>query len=477
MYLCTEGCILAHADIDMSSLLPRGEWDTRTTSQFCRTGIEGDFDLHLPGELMSQPDQPEQPEQLRGSLQERSRNAVVTLGAELTRIDATPGDCIRSEPAGGVLGGANPGPEAKSGNGSRERGSPGMRTWAYLAGKMQRGRVITASLQRLDLRPAVRGVAGRRQGFLVGFHGAEESLPRADTAARTTMAATAAATSVVVGREGPVSLRGFQVVSCGEMGEVETEDSSLLGNITWKWEGNFPPGGTGGQQLQGGGRLLAVVRVLGGGAEHVEVAAGVVPWPSPASSGRQHVDVKLMSPDGSDIGSCRVCLSVDVGKGDVDGAGVRGHGEPVERDAESVLKEGEEGERADSDGAGQRGRVDTQLREMPPRVRSGAGVSSKGVQAEEMALEGGRKAPGGEVPRSYRLSVNLASVKDLENAAYVVRTHFARWPGRCEKSVLDAFSKNTVEKIVENTVENTIVENTIENTTVERLLETPLKSL
>ena len=424
----------------MSCLLPRGEWDTRTTSQFCRTGIEGDFGLHLPGELISQPDQPgRQGEPLHG----RSRDAVVTIGAELTRIGSTPGHCIRNEPAGGVLGGASPGAEAKSGRESGERGSPGMRTWAYLAGKRQRGGVITASLQRLDLRPAVGRVADRRQGVLVGINGAEELLPQADTTARATMAAAAAATAaaaaatpIVVGREGPASLTGFQVVGCGETGEVETEDSSLLGNIVWKWEGDFPPGGTGGQQLQDGGKPLAVVRVLGGGAEHVEVAVGVVPRPSPARDGRQHVDVKLMSPGGSDLGSCLVCLSVDVGKGDVDGAGVGGHGEPMERHAESVLKEEEGDKCSDSDGAGQRGRVDMQLREMPPRIGSGAGVRSKGVQAEEMALEGGRKSPGGEVPRSYRLSVNLASVKDLENAAYVVRTHFARWSGGCEKRVL-----------------------------------------
>lgn len=416
MYLCTEGCILAHADVDMSCLLPRGEWATRTTSQFCRTGIEGDFNLHLPGELMGQPDEQ------REALKRRRRDAVVTIGAELTRIGSTPGDCIRGEAAGGIIGGVKPGAGLESGSG--ERGSPGMRTWAYLAGKRQRGGVITASLQRLELSPATRDVADRLQGVLVGIHGAEESLPQGGTAAAATMAAAeAAGASVVEGRRGPVSLRGFRVVGCGETGGVETESTSLLGGIVWKWEGNFPPGATGGQQLQGGGSPLAVVRVLGGRTEHDEIAAGAVPWPSPASSGRQHVDVKLMSPDGSEIGSCRVCLGVNVGKGgDVDGAGVGVRDESVESGAESVLKEGGESKRVGLEGTRQGGNSDSRLEGMPARVTAGATVSSKGVQAEELALEGGRKAPGGEVPRSYRLSVNLASVKDLENAAYVVRT-------------------------------------------------------
>lgn len=416
MYLCTEGCILAHADVDMSCLLPRGEWATRTTSQFCRTGIEGDFNLHLPGELLAQPDEQREP------LQRRRRDAVVTIGAELTRIGSTPGDCIRGESAGGIIGEVKPGAGLESGSG--ERGSPGMRTWAYLAGKSQRGGVITASLQRLELNPATRGVTDRLQGVLVGIHGAEESLPQGDTAAAATMAAAAGA-SVVEGGGGPVSLRGFRVVGCGETGGVETESTSLLGGVVWKWEGNFPPGAAGGQQLQGGGRPLAVVRVLGGATDHVEIAAGAVSWPSPARSGRQHVDVKLMSPGGSEIGSCRVCLGVDVGKGgDVDGAGV-GVGvrdQSVESSAESVLKEGGESKRVGLEGTRQGGNSDSRLEGMPARVTAGATVSSKRVQAEELALEGGRKAPGGEVPRSYRLSVNLASVKDLENAAYVVRT-------------------------------------------------------
>lgn len=45
-----------------------------------------------------------------------------------------------------------------------------------------------------------------------------------------------------------------------------------------------------------------------------------------------------------------------------------------------------------------------------------------GVQAREAFPlgDGVRNAVGGKAPRSYRLSVNLASVKDLETAAYVV---------------------------------------------------------
>lgn len=427
VYLCTEGCILAHADIDMSFLLPRWEWGTRSTSQFCRTGIEGGFHLHLPGELMAQPDQHNK------TLQRRQGDAVVTIGAELTRIGATPGECIRGEAAGSVLGEAKAGVE--SGSGSGGRGGPEMRTWAYLAGKRQLGGAITASLQRLELRPAaIRGgerLADRRQGVLVGIHGADESMPPRDTAAGVTMTAAGAETALVGGQEDSVPLRGFGVVGCTEMGEVDTEDASLLQNIAWKWEGEFPPGGTGGtggRQLEAGRRPLAVVRVLGEGPEHVEVAAGLVPWPSPShsSSGRQHVDVKLMSPEGSEVGSCRVCLSLAVGNSGVDRAGVGGHRESVEADGVSVLSEGGESEHASSDGAGQGGRVHAQLAGVAARVRAGAKVISKGVQAEELALEGGRKAAGGEVPRSYRLSVNLASVKDLENAAYVVGALYAR---------------------------------------------------
>ncbi|CAN0502292.1 unnamed protein product [Ectocarpus sp. 12 AP-2014] len=49
VYLCTEGRILAHADVDMSPLLPREQWQGRSTCEFGSTGMEGDFQLHLPG--------------------------------------------------------------------------------------------------------------------------------------------------------------------------------------------------------------------------------------------------------------------------------------------------------------------------------------------------------------------------------------------------------------------------------------------
>ena len=374
----------------MSCLLPRGDWDTRTTSQFCRAGLEGDFALHLPGELMTPPGEQ------RGAPQRRPRDAVVTIGAELARVGSTPGDCIRGEVAGGVLGGAKPGAGPVSGSG--ERGVPGMRTWAYLAAERQGGGVITVSLQQLELRPATqRGgerVADRRQGVRVGIHGAEESISPGDNAAGATVAAAAAVSAapaaLVEGKEASVSLQGFRVVGCGEAGQVVTKDASLLENVAWKWEGDFPPGEAGGQK-QGRGRPLAVVRVLDGGAEPVEIAAGMVPWPSAARSGRQHVDVKLMSPEGSEMGSCRVCVSLAVGKGTVDGAGVGARGELVEDGGGSVLSEGEESKRSDSD-AGQGRRADTRLSRVPARVGAGATVSSKGVQAEaEVALEGGRK--------------------------------------------------------------------------------------
>lgn len=405
VYLCTEGCILAHADIDMARLLPRGEWSTRTTSQFCRTGLEGDFCLRLPGEMSPPP--PDQREALEG----QRGNAVVTIAAELTRAGATPGDCIRREAGTG----------AKPGSGGGEAGNPGMRTWAFLAAKRPQGGggegVITASLRRLVLRPAARGGdTDRLQRVLVGFHGAGESLPPRDTAVGATAAAPPAAGVLGMGKDGSVSLRGFQVVGCNDRGEMDTEDTSLLGNILWKWEGDFPQDD---QQLQRGGRPLAKVRVLDDGAGHGEVAAGVVPWPSLVRSGRQQVDVKLLSPEGFVIGSCRVCLGVAMGKGVVDVGTDR---EAVEDGNGSVISE-EESKRVGLDGVGQVERVDTPLvGDFLGRVGADAAVSSKGVQAEEAALEGDQKVAGGDVPRSYRLSVNLASVKDLENAAYVVRT-------------------------------------------------------
>ena len=458
MYLCTEGKILAHADVDMSLLLPREEWRGRSTWEFGRTGLAGDFQLRLPGEPFSQP-------------QQRGNTPVVSIGAELSRIDAVsnPSNLMSST---AVLAGSSVGRGGEAAASRREGAAAAgaskgrVRTWSYLAPPRKRG-VITAALQRLELKPTPSRGGGsggsalsdrdRVDGVLVGITGvsaAGELVPG-------TMGAGAAGDN-------------FRVVGCGERGEVDTEDSELLETITWRWEGEFPDPasadagggnegevlGIGGGERQGEGQSrgargpLASIKVLapsgsahGDGDGGVEIATGLVPWPSSACSGRQYVNVTLLSPEGSQVGSCRVCLllsfaatatdgSAPTPAGTGTGTGVGGveEGDEDEYEGEETSFE-EESERHSStfedpeEGQRRSGGRGGREREMD-RVSFGEldRVRTTGVQAEEPPLEGTliAAAGGGErrmVPRSYRMSINLASVKDLENAAYVVRRY------------------------------------------------------
>ncbi|CBJ32316.1 centrosomal protein 120 [Ectocarpus siliculosus] len=352
VYLCTEGRILAHADVDMSLLLPTEEWQGRSTCEFGSTGMEGDFQLHLPGEPLAAP---QQRDEYDGGGEEESRDPpVVSICAELTKADSEPGpgdELVGSPDAGGLWPATATAAAAAMGRTEGSAGASGVKTWSRLAvvGKrVGRAVAITAALQRLELRPvddpgsgdgsALSNRVNGGGGVLVGITDATRELL---LSAKTGGAATATDAIAGVANANPsASFReSFRVVGCGERGEVDTEDSDFLETITWEWEGEPPnPGREGGV-----GGVLAAVQVLGGsGARHgdVTIATGVVPWPSSACGGRQHVNVKLMSPEGNEA-------------------------------------------------------------EEPPVVGSGA-------------------VAGGAVPRRYRMSINLASVKDLENAAYVV---------------------------------------------------------
>lgn len=418
VYLCTEGRIVAHADVDMSRLLSREGWLGRSTSEFGRTGMEGDFQLHLPGE----PSAPGEERRHAGH-----RPAVVTIGAELARVDSAPGGPALSDAGGAEL-------ELELADRGGEGEIPGVTTWAYLAPKRQRRGVITAALERLQLRPAPTDGGGDGGGrgagrvlneplekVLVGIHAAMD------------FSSPVGAATAAEGRGGvPVSEEGFRVVGCGERGAVDMEGSSLLETITWKWEGELPGGGEGPGRPGGSHRALAAVRVLRSGAGGGEVATGEVPWPSSDSGGggeggrrQQHVDVKLVSPQGSEVGSCRVCLflvEVAVAAGGAGDERLRQEeveGAPVEEDGEG--EEEGSGREEGFDGTVPGQRLSAGVGRASARTRgAGAAVSTKSVQVEELPLEGERAAAGGAVPRSYRLSVNLASVKDLENAAYVV---------------------------------------------------------
>lgn len=446
MYLCTEGRILAHADVDMSLLLQKEEWQGRSTWEFGRSGLEGDFQLRLPGEPLSQQLQAEH--QGEGAAREPSRTAVVTVGAELTRVDPDHSlDQVDGVVATGSSASAGDGAgdgEALKAAARRPLEGGSVSTWSYLTPTARRGVVaITASLQRLELRPAAAASGGggaalnaRRNGVLVGITHAAAEVAGEQLSSR------------VRPSSAPLPLTrdsdSFRVIGCGELGEVDTEDSELLETITWKWEGEMPssPAAADGGQAprserqgpnygRGAGGALASIKVLGGsGAGHGDsggdtvIATGVVPWPSSACSGRQHVNVKLVSPQGSEVGSCRVCLSLAAADGNAVGGRARegsGQGRTStftekgrEQQQPVVQEEEKEGRGGGKDGVGPG---------VGAAVQEQGRVRTTGVQAEELPLEGTRWPTGGAVPRSYRMSVNLASVKDLENAAYVVRRH------------------------------------------------------
>ncbi|CAM9957971.1 unnamed protein product [Scytosiphon promiscuus] len=357
VYLCTEGRILANADVDMSLLLPRGEWESRHTREFGRTGMEGDFHLHLPGQTS-----PVSPGQTSHGGQDDSRPgaAVVTVGAELTRSNSNADDLVRSG-------------DGDAGKFSASTAAA-CRTWSYFARRRRRG-VITAALQRLELKPA-------------SPDGGDNSES--------------------------VSDNNFRVVGCGKRGEVFTEDSRFLETIMWR-----ETRGDDGGRAKG---ALAEVRVLApSGADDgnagVAIAKGVVPWPSSlAGSGRQHVSVKLVSPGGTEVGSCRVCLALTLtALADADDESGRVTVEGAAHVAVAGAARMEEG--SDSELFAQEiGGVGVEAGVGTPEMA----VKTSGVHAEERDPKGTRRAAAGAAPRSYRMSINLASVKGLENAAYVV---------------------------------------------------------
>lgn len=377
----------------MSLLLPQEDWQHCSASDFGRTGLEGDFELRRPGDTLTQRDDDggDDGDNNDDARDSSRRGPVVTICAELTRENSSQNDGAQSD-AGGK--------ETEIVNRRVDRG---VRTWAYNSRARQRRVVITASLRRLRLEPALGGRGALEDGpddVLVGIRTARDLSP---TSAKVT------------------STEGFRVVACGSRGEVDIEDSALLETINWDWEGSLPADSGGHWDGRSGSEghsrgALAAVRVLGSGAGRGEVGTGVVPWPSTSLSGQQHVDVKLVSPEGLEVGSCRVCLRLASQGGDGDGDGVPDEQGP-ETDV-SAFSEGE-GDQPTVEGAGQ-----TRVATEEEGVGIGGGVrgavQTQGVQVEEWPLEGERDEAAGRVPRSYRLSVNLASVKDLESAAYVV---------------------------------------------------------
>lgn len=476
MYLCTEGNILAHADVDMSLLLPRDEWQDRSTCEFGRTGLEGDFQLRLPGEPSSETDT--QPNQGKGNEEalQRVNRAVVTIGAELCRADAdagaesNPNNLILRGGAGSLVGGGGGAVEhadaaAAAGAGAGASASK-VSTWSYLAPTRKRG-VVTAALQRLELKPRPSwgtdgaALSDRAGGVLVGITGvgaAGELVP-----GTTGPGAGGRDSLMPLSQGGDRDRDSFRLVGCGERGEIDTEDSELLETITWRWEGEFPSpastdaadggdvlglGGGEGKGKRGGDRgPLASIKVLtgtdsgsgggcgdghGDGDDGVEIATGFVPWPSSACSGRQYANVTLLSPGGSQVGSCRVCLLLSftataaATAADGNGAAIgtltaTGVGRTEEGDEdEDTLFEQESDLHATSSAAFEYAEEDKREGTGARGGRGGRG-RTKGVQVEEPPLEGIQAAAGGTMPRSYRMSINLASVKDLENAAYVVR--------------------------------------------------------
>lgn len=529
MYLCTKGKILAHADVDMSLLLPREEWQGRSTWEFGRTGLEGDFQLRLPGEPL--PQQQHQQGGEAASIRQRANTAVVTMRAELSRADSdsAPSSLISSSGAGpSVRGGGGGGGGERSvaaaaaasrpGGGRGRGGASGastVSTWSYLAPhprrKRQRG-VITAALQRLELKPtpsrggggaAVSGRADCDGGVLVGITGAAGELLLPGTMEPGEGAGGGGGGGLVIPPS--PSRNNFHVIGCGERGEVDTEDSGLLEAITWRWEGEFPDsaatdadGGDGGDVLgfgggegegkHGGARgPLASIKVLAAGSGgrrrgDVEIAEGFVPWPSSACSGRQHVNVTLVSPEGFQVGSCRVCLllsfSTTATAADDSGAAaeLKGTGAPAggferveeadedeetlseqesEQQAAAAAEEEEfedageeEKERGGGSSGGRGGRGRDGDRGSVGFAVGGTVRTNRGrAEEQEPPLEGTRTAAGGTVPRRYRMSINLASVKDLENAAYVVRpsTHCCgRERTLCSRHVFSEFVLRSV---------------------------------
>ena len=376
----------------MSLLLPKEEWESRSTSEFGRSGIEGDFVLRLPGEPIA--------------LGAMSRDdAAVTVCAELTRAGAIPTAGVQ----GDVDDALSDGVALQLANRGGGRESPGVNSWAQLAPKTRRIS-MKASLERLELGPASgdSDFQSKRLGgsVLVGI------LPLGSLESAPTIAA-------MSGTMSSPPTEGFCLIDCGSEGEVKTEDRSVLGDITWAWEGDLPDGHR---------EAPAAVRVVGSDESRgVDIATGTIPWPSEACSGRQLVDVKLWSQDGREVGSCRVCLDTNVGAGRAgSGADEPDARRIQEGSASTVTFREEECKFEGSRDGGQNGEDVESIVEdkASSSMDASATVNAKGVQvqAKEVPLERERADESGasQVPRSYRLSINLASVRDLENAAYVV---------------------------------------------------------
>lgn len=392
---------MAHADVDMSLLLPRREWEGRNTSEFGRSGMEGDFVLRLPGESVAP-----------GT--NGRDDAVVTVCAELARASVIPTIGGQSETNDSSTGEVMINQEGR-GNGQEK---PSVITWAQLAPEPQRQRlVVKATLDRLELAPLPNlsaALDGGRGSILIGI----QSLQGTSTLP------TASGTIISLPKE------GFRSVACNSDGGVKTEDSSALGAITWEWEGDLD---------EHCGNALAEVHVVGPGQGDVEIATGMIPWPSEVCSGQHYVDVALWSSDGTKVGSCRVCL-VTGGRKDADndrGADELDVGRIQGGPSSSVTFVEEESKLEDSQEAeqgGEGGEAD-KCQDPSAAMNAGATVSVKGVQAGEAPMEGEQDEAWGRVPRSYRLSINLASVKDFENAANVVRgsgvLEALRSRGRC----------------------------------------------
>lgn len=342
----------------MSLLLPRPDWEGRDTSEFGRSGMEGDFVLRLPGEPVA--------------LGVTGRDdAVVTVCAELTRASVGGQNETNNSLTGEVM--------AKQEIRGKRREKHKVVTWAQLASEPERRLVVVkATLDRLELAPLPNLSL---DGVLIGIRSPQgtSTLPKEE----------------------------FRLVACDSDGGVKTDDSDALRAINWEWEGDL---------YEQRGNALAEVHVVGPGQGAVEIATGVIPWPSDVCNGQQFVDVALWSSDGAKVGSCRVCLVTDGRRGVDSNSGADARmvqGGPSTSvtfaEEESKLEDSQEVEQGGEGG-----------KEVMCQVPLEAMNEVEG-QAGEASQERKQDDTWGRVTRSYRLSINLASVKDFENAANVVR--------------------------------------------------------
>lgn len=416
MYLCTERRILGHADIDMSLLLPRNDWESQTISDFGRTAMEGDFKIHPPGELPTQHGDGD------CSIEYEGKCPVVTVCARLSIAEATCGESSSewsdvADTSGMTTQSADE--YARGIEGRTRKAGTRVRTWTRAPTTVSAGdqRAIIATLPRLDVRTSSIATGVLRDERNTDNHGGNVvlvAIQRGDDDTADCMS----------------SPGSFGMVPLDKRGDIATGDPSTLSTIRWIWGGHLPRDPRE-HELEREARswaytreddALARVKLFHPGSKE-EVASGDIPWPSSLRSGsRQLVNVQLATTEGSQIGSCCVCLEVTsaktvrhIAEDNVSRTPVPGSSSSFSRKKEQIKREKKEEESRDVFPIES---PNISPIETPPERRDV--TENKSMQVEESRLERMRDAANGRIPRCYRLSVNLASVKDLENAAHVV---------------------------------------------------------